>query len=202
MQKNEQCSMAFETLTELYGEPKWLEKAGDKDRVFEEWSKALEKYSPEQVKEACLRHFKWAKTSVFPKLAHILAQLVDEEPEPQDRTPETKSNTFMDELAQYRSRCIQDGVNGHLCFSADVDEAMRRVMDEIDAEYPPEHHWDVRTASELVNLAIINGVFWEKLNAFLSGVVEKNSPYFPTGGSDLYPVPSSFDPNNGRRKCA
>lgn len=195
-----QTMAAIEEFSARFGEPYWAEDKQEK--ILADWDCVLKNYNEMDVRTACGALSQFGKLKTFPTIGHLAAELKKNYQPISSNDNSEKRSPFMDELAQYRSRCIQDGVNGHLCFSADVDEAMRRVMDEIDAEYPPEHHWDVRTASELVNLAIINGVFWEKLNAFLSGVVEKNSPYFPTGGSDLYPVPSSFDPNNGRRKCA
>lgn len=200
-----QTQTAIDTLSELYGEPSWLKtpKQGQNlEKVFDEWDKALKKYSDTQVANACRSIYKYKKSATFPRLGHLLAELVDIVPDAEPETETEPTNGYWQELAAFRADCVTNGYNGKICYSFDVDKALHMLCDEIDAEYPPEHHWDVRTASELVNLAIINGVFWEKLNAFLSGVVEKNSPYFPTGERDLYPVPSSFDPNNGRRKCA
>lgn len=199
-----QTQAAFDVLTELYGEPSWLsepKKGMDIEKVFAEWDEALKDYSEDQIKTVCRKMWKYAKTSTFPRLGHIMAMLSDVSPE-KDGTPETVKNMFMDELAQYRSRCIQDGVNGHLCFSADVDEAMRRVMDEINAEYPPEHHWETRTASDSIDLAMRNGVFWDKLDTHLRYIVEMRESYSASGVvGELFDLPITFK-STEERKCA
>jgi hypothetical protein len=200
-----QTETAIETLSDLFGKPKWElnpPEGFNRDVFLAGWDEELRKYSETQVKKACLRYGKYAKTRTFPTLMHILAQLVDEEPEPQDGTPETKKNTFMDELAQYRSRCIQNGFNGHLCLSSDVDEAMRRVMDEINSEYPPEKHWETRSASDLIGLALRNGVFWDKLDAHLRHIVEMRVSYSASGVvGELFDLPKTFK-STEERKCA
>lgn len=203
-----QTQTAIDTLSELYGEPSWLKtpKQGQNlEKVFAEWDAELKKYSEEQIKVVCRKMYKYRRTATFPSLAHILAELVDVEPEAVSERPVTETRStggFMQELAVFRNHCVTNGYNGKICYSSDVDKALYLLCDEIDAEYPPENHLEVRTASELVNLAIINGVFWEKLNAFLAHVVEKNAPYVSTWGSCLHSVPSEFNPNNARRKSA
>lgn len=85
---------------------------------------------------------------------------------------------------------------------SDIDKALYSVCDEIDAEYPSEKHGETRSVSELTNLAFSNGVFWDKLKAFLSGIVQNNA-FLTKGNATIYhTVPSDFDPNNSRRKCA
>ncbi len=198
-----QTETAIKTLIGLYGKPAWMSKKDlNLEDVYSIWDESLKKYSEEQVKAACQKIWKYSKSSQFPRLAHITAELSDVVPEPAETTPETKSNTFMDELSQYRSRCIQNGVNEHLCFSADVDEAMRRVMDEINAEYPPEHHWEKRTASDSIGLALRNGVFWDKLDAHLRYIVERRESYSASGVvGELFDLPEQFQ-HTDKRKCA
>lgn len=205
---NLQTQTAIDTLSELYGKPSWLKtpKQGQNlEKVFAEWDAELKKYSEEQIKVVCRKMYKYRRTATFPSLAHILAELVDVEPESVSESPVTETRStgvFMQELAVFRNHCVTNGYNGKMCYSFNVDEALRKVYDEINAEYPPEHHWDVRTTPELVNLAIINGVFWQKLHAFLAGIVAKNVPYVPSGSTGFSSVPPEFNPNNARRKCA
>lgn len=199
-----QTQTAIDTLSELYGEPSWITdpKPGQNvDKVFDEWDKALKKYSDTQVANACRSIYKYKKSATFPRLGHLLAELVDIVPdaEPEDDEPKTG---YWQELADFRAECVANGYNGNFCFSSDIDKALYRVCDDIDAEYPPEKHWEKRTVSELVSLAIINSVFWDKLKAHLSAIVEKNGFYSSTGSAALYDVPEKFSPNNGRRKCA
>lgn len=76
---NKQTTMAFKTLKDIYGKPDW---ANDQQRkaIEEEWDKALEKYTEEQIRNACLRYAKFHNSVTrFPKLACIEAELVDEE---------------------------------------------------------------------------------------------------------------------------
>lgn len=198
-----QTQTAIDTLSELYGEPSWITdpKPGQNvDKVFAEWDKALKKYSDTQVANACRSIYKYKKSATFPRLGHLLAELVDIVP---DAEPETEPTPgYWRELADFRAECVKNGFNGHFCFSSDIDKALYRLCDEIDAEYAPEKPWDCRSVAELVKLANINGVFWDKLKAFLSSIVEKNGYYTPTGGADVYDVPARFSPNNAKRKSA
>lgn len=202
-----QTETAIETLSDLFGKPKWElnpPEGFNRDVFLSGWDEELRKYSETQVKKACLRYGKYAKTRTFPTLMHIMAQLVDEEPEPQEKTPETKKNTFMDELEQYRARCIQDGVDGRLCLSADVDEALRKTMDEIDAEYPRDFPQRERSASEAIGLGLKNKVFWEKLDLFLRAVTAKNAAYVPSDGQTerKRSIPTQFSFDETMRKTA
>ena len=202
---NLQTQTAIDTLSELYGKPSWLKtpKQGQNlEKVFAEWDAELKKYSEEQIKVVCRKMYKYRRTATFPSLAHILAELVDVEPEPEENPVTiTGRSGYMEAFADFRDKCVTNGFNGRICYSSDVDKALYMVCDEINAEYPPENHWDVRTTSELVNLAIINGVFWEKLHAFLAGIVAKIVPYVPSGSTGFSSVPPEFTPNNARRKC-
>ena len=74
-----QTTMAFKTLKDLYGKPDWAD-SNQRKAVEEEWDKALEKYSEDQVRNACLRYAKFHNgVNKFPRLACIEAELVDEE---------------------------------------------------------------------------------------------------------------------------
>ena len=89
-----QTQTAIDTLSELYGEPSWITdpKPGQNvDKVFDEWDKALKKYSDTQVANACRSIYKYKKSATFPRLGHLLAELVDIVPdaEPEDDEPKT-----------------------------------------------------------------------------------------------------------------
>ena len=74
-----QTTMAFKTLKDIYGKPSWADSQQRKS-VEEEWDKALEPYTEEQVKDACLRYAKYHNSATkFPPLACIEAELVDVE---------------------------------------------------------------------------------------------------------------------------
>lgn len=197
-----QTQTAIDTLSELYGEPSWLtapKKGQDLDKVFAEWDEALKKYSEAQVVTACRKIYKYRKTATCPRLAHILAELVDIEPEEE---PIATGGGYWQDLGDFRADCVTNGFNGHLCLSSDVDEAMRRVMDEINSEYPPEKHWETRSASDLIGLALRNGVFWDKLDAHLRHIVEMRVSYSASGVvGELFDLPKTFK-STEERKCA
>lgn len=74
----------FEILYDLYGEPVWLNKPKDgqePEKIIEQWIKELGDYSETQLKQACYNLFKYKKVATFPKLAHILAELSDQQKE-------------------------------------------------------------------------------------------------------------------------
>ena len=74
-----QTTMAFKTLNDLYGKPDWADSPQRK-ATEEEWDKALEQYTEEQVRNACLRYAKYHSSATkFPPLACIEAELVDVE---------------------------------------------------------------------------------------------------------------------------
>ena len=74
-----QTTMAFKTLKDIYGKPSWADSQQRKS-VEEEWDKALEPYTEEQVRNACLRYAKYhSSVTKFPPLACIEAELVDVE---------------------------------------------------------------------------------------------------------------------------
>lgn len=76
---NKQTTIAFKTLKDIYGKPDWADNPQRKS-IEEEWDKALEKYTEEQVRNACLRYAKFHNgVARFPRLACIEAELVDEE---------------------------------------------------------------------------------------------------------------------------
>lgn len=191
-----QTETAVQVLSELFGDPSWKTnpKTGfNREAFLAGWDEELSRYSEEQVKTACLRYGKFSKTNTFPKLAHILAQLVDVVPEKKENATETKENSFMKDFFEFRSRCVIDGVDNHLCLSCDVDEALNRTLEDIDAEFPPNNHWEERNSSELVNIGLINGVLWDKLNAHLLNVLKQRSFYKPTGDSSMcFDVPDQF----------
>lgn len=193
-------------LTELYGEPTWLsepKKGMDVEKVFAEWDESLKDYTEDQVKTVCRKLWKYAKTSTFPRLGHILAMLTDvEKVYSEPERPECRRSEIMDDIERYRARWVSEGFEGHICFSCDVQEALRRVYADADADYPPEKPLEKRTVSELVNLAVKNGVFWSGLEAHLRRITA-DRPFYQSfeRTQELYSIPPEFDPNNKKRRC-
>ena len=91
--KHKVMNCVFEILYDLYGEPVWLNKPKDgqePEKIIEQWIKELGDYSESQLKQACYNLFKYKKVATFPKLAHILAELSDQDKEEiKSKTPET-----------------------------------------------------------------------------------------------------------------
>ena len=82
--KHKVMNCVFEILYDLYGEPVWLNKPKDgqePEKIIEQWIKELGDYSEIQLKQACYNLFKYKKVATFPKLAHILAELNDQQKE-------------------------------------------------------------------------------------------------------------------------
>lgn len=202
-----QTDTAIKTLSELYGDPQWLinPKSGqDIDSIFAEWDEALKDYSDDQIATACRMIFKYKRSSTFPRIAHILAELVDVAPANPPELPQTRERTggYFTEFSDFSNDCVRNGYNGKICFSSDVEEAFGLVCDEVDAEFPADNRFDQRSTSDLVRIALLNGVFWSKLEAFLTRIVAKH-PDLTTifSGAEDYALPSDFDPNNTKRKC-
>lgn len=91
--KHKVMNCVFEVLYDLYGEPNWLKKpkeGQEPEKIIEQWVKELGDYSEAQLKQACFNLFKYKKVATFPKLAHILAELSDQDKEEiKSKTPET-----------------------------------------------------------------------------------------------------------------
>lgn len=82
--KHKVMNCVFEILYDLYGEPVWLNKPKDgqePEKIIEQWINELGDYSETQLKQACYNLFKYKKVATFPKLAHILAELSDQQKE-------------------------------------------------------------------------------------------------------------------------
>lgn len=91
--KHKVMNCVFEILYDLYGEPVWLNKPKDgqePEKIIEQWIKELGDYSEIQLKQACYNLFKYKKVATFPKLAHILAELSDQQKE---NIPKSSSET-------------------------------------------------------------------------------------------------------------
>ena len=91
--KHKVMNCVFEILYDLYGEPVWLNKPKDgqePEKIIEQWIKELGDYSEIQLKQACYNLFKYKKVATFPKLAHILAELSDQQKE---NAPKQSSGT-------------------------------------------------------------------------------------------------------------
>lgn len=197
-----QTMAAIEEFSARYGEPYWTEEKQEK--ILADWDCVLKNYGEMDVRTACGTLCQFGKLKTFPTIGHLAAELKKNYQPVSLNAKEEKRNPFMDELDQYRSRCIRDGVDGRLCLSSDVDEAMRRTMADMDAEYPAEHHWETRTASEAIGLGLRNKVFWEKLEMFLRSVTAKNAAYVPTGDNtfDRRSIPTKFSFDETTRKTA
>ena len=91
-----QFDVAFSTLVDFYGEPKWEEnpKVGQsKEQIIKIWEAELKDYSDSQVREACYKLFRFRKAMTFQTISHLKAMLFDEEPtiEPEKREPKNYS---------------------------------------------------------------------------------------------------------------
>lgn len=205
---NIQTQTAIDTLSELYGKPSWLKtpKQGlNLEKVFAEWDAELKKYSKEQIQVVCRKMYKYRRTATFPSLAHILAELVDVAPANPPELPQTRERTggYFTDFRDFRDDCVRNGYKGKICFSSDVDEAFRLVCDDVDGEFPADNRFDQRSTSDLVRIAMLNGVFWSKLEAFLTRIVAKRPDRPPVfNGAEYYAIPSDFDPNNTKRASA
>ena len=203
-----QTQKAIDVLSELYGEPQWLinPKSGqDVSSIFAEWDDALKDYSDDQIATACRMIFKYKRSSTFPRIAHILAELVDVAPANPPELPQTRERTggYFTEYSDFRSDCVLNGYKGKVCWSSDVDEALGLVCDDVDGEFPADNRFERRSTSDLVKIAILNGVFWSKLEAFLTRIVANNPDRGQVfGGASSYAIPAKFDPNNTKRTCA
>lgn len=91
--KHKVMNCVFEILYDLYGEPVWLNKPKDgqePEKIIDQWIKELGDYSETQLKQACYNLFKYKKVATFPKLAHILAELSDQQKENAPKQPSEK----------------------------------------------------------------------------------------------------------------
>ena len=197
-----QTMAAIEEFSARYGEPYWTEEKQEK--ILADWDCVLKNYGEMDVRTACGTLCQFGKLKTFPTIGHLAAELKKNYQPVSLNAKEEKRNPFMDELDQYRSRCIRDGVDGRLCLSSDVDEAMRRTMADIDAEYPQDLPRIERSASEIIGLGLRNKVFWEKLEMFLRSVTAKNAAYIPTGDNtfDRRSIPTKFSFDETMRKTA
>lgn len=205
---NIQTQTAIDTLSELYGKPSWLKtpKQGQNlEKVFAEWDAELKKYSEEQLKVVCRKMYKYRRTSTFPSLAHILAELVDVAPANPPELPQTQEPTvgYFTDFSDFRDDCVRNGYKGKICFSYDVNEALHLLCDDVEGEFPADNRFKRRSTSDLVRIAVLNGVFWPKLEAFLTRIVANNPDMVQiTGGATSYAIPAQFDVNNTKRSCA
>lgn len=92
------------TLSGLYGAPRWLtnpKKDQKPEMIIEQWADKLGDYSIQQLETACLELFKWNKSSTFPSLAIVQAQLVDEKKED---VPDSKMGKLRDPVTYLMER--------------------------------------------------------------------------------------------------
>lgn len=204
---NEQTQKAINTLIELYGQAPWMTnpKSGQVyEKIIEQWDDSLKDYAPEQVVAACRRVWKY-RLKTFPQLGHILAELTDIEPknEPEDKPRETGGGCWQ-EWRDFVRNTVANGYNGRQCLTTDLIDALHRALDEIDVEFPRAPFEPMRSASELVAIGRNNkNAFWPKVYRALSAIVEKRPVIVHIlNDGRTYKIPSDFDPNNTRRKCA
>ena len=106
-----QFEVAFSTLVDFYGEPKWEEnpKVGQsREQIIKIWESELKDYSESQVREACYKLFRFRKAMTFPTISHLKAMLFDEEPnyEPEKKEPNNYSCPEIDLYEECGSHCI------------------------------------------------------------------------------------------------
>ncbi len=100
--KHKVMNCVFEILYDLYGEPTWLRKPKDgqePEKIIEQWITELGSYSEVQLRQACYNLFKYKKVATFPKLAHLLAELSDQEKECEQAQKQ--------DTGKYRYFCIE-----------------------------------------------------------------------------------------------
>jgi len=71
------------------------------------------------------------------------------------------------------NRVISEGFEGNACFSSDFNRAYNDTLDAIEKEFPASTPFESRTASDLTNIGINNGVFWTTLEANLRRITSK-----------------------------
>lgn len=84
-----QFDEAFKILSDVYGYPKWEinpKEGQSKDEIIRVWQDELRPYSVGQVKAACYRLIKYRKAMTFPTISHLMSELVDVKPEPEENT--------------------------------------------------------------------------------------------------------------------
>lgn len=101
---NKQTTTAFKTLKSIYGVPEWA-NSPSRQAIEDEWDKALENFSEEQVKKACLRYAKYKHTNNFPPLACIEAELVDEKYNEDNQDKVALANKCYAYAMEHRMEC-------------------------------------------------------------------------------------------------
>lgn len=198
-----QTQAALDLIEDLWGVQNWLAEPKEGvniDLVLAQWDEELRRYTEEQVRTAVLKISKYRKTSTAPKLAHILAELVDVEP----GTEENFKQCYMkpDGTEQrLTATYVKNGCRGRLCFASDISKAFATMIDDMIAELPREATAG-KTSSELLRLAQNNG-YLVRLEDYLEEVTKNRPPYQPIDDERRFiDVPELFSPNNKMRKCA
>ena len=198
-----QTQAALDLIEDLWGVQNWLaepKEGVNSDLVLAQWDEELRRYTEEQIRTAILKISKYRKTSVAPKLAHILAELVDVEPLAEDR-PDQRARGVDDTVKRLTERYVRNGCRGRLCFASDVAKAFNVMIDDMIAELPREATAG-KTFSDLQQLAKNNG-YIARFEDYLAEVTKNRSPYQPIDDElRVIDVPEAFSPNNERRKCA
>ena len=198
-----QTQAALDLIEDLWGVQNWLAEPKEGvniDLVLAQWDEELRRYTEEQIRTAIFKISKYRKTSTAPKLAHILAELVDVEP----GTEENFKQCYMkpdDTVQRLTATYVRNGCRGRLCFASDVAKAFNVMIDDMIAELPREATAG-KTFSDLQQLAKNNG-YLARFEDYLAEVTKNRRPYQPINDElRVIDVPEAFSPNNERRKCA
>lgn len=198
-----QTQAALDLIEDLWGVQNWLAEPKEGvniDLVLAQWDEELRRYTEEQIRTAVLKISKYRKTSVAPKLAHILAELVDVEPLAEDRLDQ-RARGVDDTAQRLTERYVRNGCRGRMCYAADVRQAFDLMFNALIAKLPREVTAG-ETYSGLLKLARTNG-YLDRFENYLEKVTQNRRPYVPLEEEGrLYDVPAEFDPNNEKRKCA
>lgn len=101
------------TLSELYGAPNWMVKPKEdqnSSEILRQWADVLGGYSEHQLKRACLKFYKYNKSTGFPTLGKLSSELCEEDQEdyvaPRRTSEMSGFNIESWLMAQDGSRCI------------------------------------------------------------------------------------------------
>ena len=161
--KHKVMNCVFEVLYDLYGEPNWLKKpkeGQEPEKIIEQWVKELGDYSEAQLKQACFNLFKYKKVATFPKLAHILAELSDQDKEEiKSKTPETPKAFMCLEVELMRQDIKRNKCKYTLStYKRAVDYIMTTLLKETKKQSASVSFlkWNIAIAMMAVNCAVCN----------------------------------------------
>lgn len=137
---DDKLSQLFNTLSELYGSPEWLNEIKpmqDPQTILEEWKEIVREYAADDVINAARRLFRFGKIKTFPMPVHILAELADVEKMPAANDNRKKqSYNFPASLLPIWNKAITFGVVCNVFNTASDD--FNAKGNEIRAKLPIE----------------------------------------------------------------